>query len=289
MIINRPIFTFFERISYKFLLYINAHNLNLRYLGNTTTMKKCNNISDLIIEAGEDLGIKSHIYKQKGVDISEVEIDKVASRKSGRKAGLYLTISPDAHTKGDILAEVLNNGIKKLMRQVDINEGKILVVGLGNENVIVDALGNEVVKRIRAGGKKICLSAIAPKVADITGLKSFDIVKAVCEYHKPNLVVAIDTLATKYLYRLGNCFQLTTAGICPGGGVNNPQPCLDKDSLFAPVIAIGVPLIISVGSIIENNSNAYSQYMVTPRDVDTLVDRCADAISLAINRLSNQV
>lgn len=241
--------------------------------------------SDLIIEASEDMGIISRSYKQKGVEVSEAHIDKVASRKSGRKAGLYLTISPAADTKSETLTSVLNNGIKKLIRQVGVTGGKILVVGLGNENAIVDALGNEVVKRIRAGGRYFRLSAIAPKVADITGLKSFDIVKAVCEYHKPDLVVAIDTLTTKYLIRLGNCFQLTSAGISPGGGVDNPQPRLDKDSLLTPVIAIGVPLIISIGSIISDDSDAYAHYMVTPRDVDALVEKCADSIAEAINAL----
>ncbi|MDE5654174.1 MAG: GPR endopeptidase [Clostridia bacterium] len=246
------------------------------------------NINYPIIEASQDLGIKSHTYKQKGVDISEVEIDKVASRKSGRKVGNYLTVSPNPNIESDTLIDVLNTGIKKLIRQVDVKEGKILVVGLGNENVIVDALGNEVVKRIRTGGKKFCLSAIAPKVADITGIKSFDIVKAISEYHKPNLIIAIDTLATNYISRLGNCFQLTSAGICPGSGVGNTQPCLDSNSLLSPVIAIGVPLIISVGSIIGDNSNKYSRYMLTPRDVDTLVDNCAEVIAKAINTLSHE-
>ena len=251
-------------------------------------MKKFDNINYPIIEAGEDLGIKSHAYKQKGVDVSEVEIDKVASRRTGRKVGYYLTISPTPNVKSDTLVDVLNTAIKKLIRQVDVKDGKVLVVGLGNENVIVDALGNEVVKRIRAGGKKFCLSAIAPKVADITGIKSFDIVKAISEYHKPNLIIAIDTLATNYISRLGNCFQLTSAGICPGSGVDNTQPCLDGNSLPSPVIAIGVPLIISVGSIINDKSDKFSRYMLTPRDVDTLVDNCADIIANAINAFGKE-
>ena len=252
-------------------------------------MKNFDNNDYPIIEAGEDLGIKSHAYKQKGVDVSEVEIDKVASRKTGRKVGHYLTISPTPSVKNDTLTDVLNTAIKKLIRQVDVKEGKILIVGLGNENVIVDALGAGVVKRIQTGGKKFSLSAIAPKVADITGIKSFDIVKAISEYLKPNLIIAIDTLATGYISRLGNCFQLTSAGICPGSGVDNTQPCLDSNSLPSPVIAIGVPLIVSVGSIINDKSDKYSRYMLTPRDVDTLVDNCAQVIASAINTLGKEI
>lgn len=248
-------------------------------------MKKHLPEQTLIIEVAEETSLSPRTYKQKGVDVSELKIDSVLSRKSGRKVGMYITLSPASDIQSDTLIDVLLSSVKKLIRQVGINKGKILVVGLGNENFIVDALGNEVVKRIRADGKAFKLSAIAPKVADITGIKSFDIVRAISEYSRPDLIIAIDTLATKYLTRLGNCFQLTTAGICPGGGVNNPQPCLDKDSLLTPVIAIGVPLIISIGSILGDNSSQYANYMVTPRDVDTLVNKCADAIASAVNKL----
>ncbi len=102
------------------------------------------------------------------------------------------------------------------------------------------------------------------------------------------MIIAIDTLATNYISRLGNCFQLTSAGICPGSGVDNTQPCLDGNSLPSPVIAIGVPLIISVGSIMGDKSDKYSRYMLTPRDVDTLVDNCADVIAAAINALGSE-
>lgn len=245
-----------------------------------------NNFSDLLIEAGEEISIPCHSYRQKGVDVRETKVDKVLSHQCGKKEGLYLTLTPNAHTTPTTLGDVLQNCIKKLIRECGVNNGKILVVGLGNENVVVDALGNEVVKRIRTGGKTFSLSAIAPKVADITGIKSFDIVKAIVDHHNPALVIAIDTLATSLLHRLGNCYQLTTAGICPGGGVDNPQTCLNRSTLSVPVVAIGVPLIISVGSIMGNNSREYARYMLTPRDVDTLVRNSADVISSAINDIS---
>lgn len=236
----------------------------------------------LLIEAGEETSLPSRSYLQKGVDVRETKVDKTLSHKIGKKEGLYLTLSPNAHTLPSTLVGVLVNSLKKLIREVGVSKGKILVVGLGNENVIVDALGNEVVKRVRTGGKAFSLSAIAPKVADITGIKSFDIVKAIVDHLKPDLVVAIDTLATGYLHRLGNCYQLTTAGICPGGGVDNPQPCLNKNTLSVPVIAIGVPLIISVGSILGDSAAENARFMLAPRDVDTLVKNSADIIAAAL-------
>lgn len=246
------------------------------------------NYTDLITEAGEDIVIPSKTYNQKGVIVQQSSVNSVLSRKTGRKQGEYITISPSADNSPDTISNVLKIALKKLLRLAGIHEGKLLVVGLGNENVIVDALGNEVAKRIIAGGKEYNLATIAPKVADITGIKSFDIVQAIVNQHKPDVVIAIDTLATRFLQRLGNCYQLTDAGICPGGGVGNPQPCLDKKSLNIPVIAIGVPLIISVGSILSNDKKAigYSHYMLTPRDVDFLVQRCALVIANAINSIN---
>ncbi len=244
------------------------------------------NYSDMLIEAGEEISLPTKSYKQKGVDVRETTVDKVLSRQCGKKEGIYFTLSPDGNTTPSTLGDVLANCVKKLIRNCGVESGKVLVVGLGNENVIVDALGSEVVKRIRTGGKTFSLSAISPKVADITGIKSFDIVKAIVEYHKPSLVIAIDTLATSFLHRLGNCYQLTTAGICPGGGVGNPQICLNRSTLSVPVLAIGVPLIISVGSIVGDNRADYSAYMLTPRDVDTLVANSADVIASAINSIA---
>lgn len=246
------------------------------------------NYSDLIIEVGKEIDIPSKSYVQKGVNVHECTVNSVLSRKTGRKQGEYITLSPGIENSVETVKSVLKNALKKLLRLVGVHEGKLLVVGLGNENVIVDALGNEVVRRINSGGEKYSLSTIAPKVADITGIKSFDIVKAIVDSVKPAVVIAIDTLATGYLHRLGNCYQLTSSGICPGSGVDNPQPCLDKQNLSVPVIAIGVPLIISVGSIIGDNRKAvgYAHYMLTPRDVDSLVLNCAQIIADAINSVN---
>lgn len=245
------------------------------------------NNSDMIIEVGQEISIPSTTYTQKGIAVHESSIDKVLARKINKREGKYITLSPKYTSSPTTITNVMSFLLRKLLRGEGIYQGKILVVGLGNDNVIVDALGNEVIKNIRTGGNDYDLSAIAPKVADITGIKSFDIVKAIVEHHKPDAIIAIDTLATNHLNRLGVCYQLTTCGICPGSGVGNTQPCMDKSSLLVPVIAIGVPLIISVGSIMDskNMPRGYAHYMLTPRDVDTLVTNCGKIIADAINSI----
>lgn len=247
--------------------------------------------TDLIIEAAKDVSIPCKSYVQKGIAVDECNIDKVLSRKTGRREGKYITLSPTPEISEKSISGVIKNSFLKLLRYSGIHEGKLLIVGLGNENVIVDALGNEVTKHIDAGQKNgYYLATIAPKVQGLTGIMSFDIVKAIVENQSPDAVIAIDTLATNRLERLGKCYQLTTSGICPGGGAGNPQPCLDKQSLSVPVVSIGVPLIISVGAILGRHGKVagYSHYMLTPRDVDSLVKSCASVIADAINGLKRQ-
>ena len=61
---------------------------------------------------------------------------------------------------------------------------------------------------------------------------------------------------------------------------------ISKDTLGIPVIAIGVPTVISIGAVVDElpeNSNS-SNLIVTPKDIDLLVSRAARLIALAINR-----
>lgn len=246
------------------------------------------NDSDMLIECADAVSFCAKRYVQKGIKVDECDVDKVLARKTGKREGKYLTISPQSDDKLECVKGVVKNSVSKLLRYCGVHGGKLLVVGLGNENAVVDALGNEVTKRIRTGEKRgYYLASIAPKVEGVTGIKSFEIVKSVVDSQRPDAVIAVDTLVTNRIERLGNCYQLTTAGICPGGGVDNPQPCLNRQSLSVPVVAIGVPLIISAGSIRGANgkSAGYAHYMLTPRDIDSLIKNCAKIIADAVNSL----
>lgn len=245
--------------------------------------------SDMISECAAEIRLPCKRYVQKGISVDECTIDKVLSRKTGRREGKYLTVYPTRRDSAQCVKGVIKNSLKKLLRHCGIHDGKLLVVGLGNENAVVDALGNEVTKLVNTDKRDAySLSCIAPKVEGVTGIKSFEIVKAVVDSQRPDAVIAVDTLATSRIERLGNCYQLTTAGICPGGGVDNPQPCLDRHSLSVPVVAVGVPLIISAGSIAGTNGKiaGYAHYMLAPRDVDALIADCAQIIADAVNSIN---
>lgn len=198
------------------------------------------------------------------------------------------------------LGEVLLKEFRRLLKRNGIGRGKkVLAIGLGNEGMTADALGAKTLDRLiiekgedgfSGGG----LAAFKTSVGGITGLDTFDLVAGITERIKPDLIVAIDTLATKKLDRLSRAVQISDGGISPGSGVGNEQKKLSKETLGCPVIAVGVPLVIYLKHII---ASLYSEgaglekplderaatLVVTPKEIDADVEDFADIISFALN------
>lgn len=209
------------------------------------------------------------------------------------------------------LSELLIGALTELLRKNNYNkDSKILAVGLGNEKMTADSLGAITVSGLQITRHIIDsnplkgfnnmpnLSAIKSSVSGVTGLNSFDIIKGVIERTKPDIVIAIDTLACKGVSRLGRAIQLSDEGIQPGGGVNNPKQKLSEYSLGVPVIAIGVPLVIYVRDIIrgylENNSvriktdEFLHNLIVTAKEIDITVEEYGYLLSSVINQTLNR-
>jgi len=177
------------------------------------------------------------------------------------------------------------------------NKKNVLVVGLGNPNLTADGLGNATVKRllitrhISPHIKKLpSISAILPNVLGVTGIESFDVIKGVVDRIQPDLVLAVDSLASATVGRIGAAFQICSGGITPGSGVSNHRERLSVQTLGVDVISIGVPLVVYATTIIEevlNTTKEYSQeissLIVTPKEIDILVEECSKIISSAIN------
>lgn len=188
-------------------------------------------------------------------------------------------------------------GIKK--------KSKIMVVGLGNEKVTADSLGGAVVDKLFVSShmyeqKNIFerfgnLCALKCGVSGTTGIPSYEIVRAVTEVAKPDILIAIDTIASTSTSHLAKTIQLSDSGIEPGGGVNNPQTKLNLQTLGIPVIAIGVPLVIYVKRILleyltEENINIDSDLLtmvVTAKEVDFLIKDFSYILSETINRTTH--
>lgn len=216
-------------------------------------------------------GIISNVEQFDGIKITKVEVkNEIASIKIGKQVGNYITIEVPELRNGDTelqnkVATLFAKEFESFLAQLNISkDAKILVVGLGNWNVTPDALGPIVVENtlvtrhffelmpteVAPGYRQV--SAISPGVLGITGIESSEIVKGVIDQSKPELVIAIDALASRSIERVNTTIQISDTGIHPGSGIGNKRKGLTLEHLGVKVIAIGVPTVLYASTIVGN-------------------------------------
>lgn len=197
--------------------------------------------------------------------ITTVEIiNETGSKIMNKEIGKYITLESDLIKFDD--DESRNTVINYLKDElIDIfgkdKNKKTLVIGLGNENIISDALGPRTVSKtlvtrhiFKNYNKDYDddfteVSALSPGVMGTTGIETVEIVKSIVDKIKPDRVVAIDSLASRKMERVNTTIQISTGGIAPGGGVGNKRKALNKDYLGVDVIAIGVPTVVDAATL----------------------------------------
>ena len=275
--------------------------------------------------------------KEKNIHVSWVKIlNEKGENKMGKPIGNYVTIESEAMKENDILTheKITKVFSKKLIKLCNLKkDSTILIVGLGNWNVTPDALGPKVISKIlvtrhikESLPKELNqnvrpVSAISPGVMGLTGIETAEIISGVVGRLKPDLVIAIDALATMKTSRINATIQMTDTGVVPGAGMGNKRKILNKETLGVPVIAIGVPTVVDAKTlvndtidlmidsflneikkgkqfyqmikdldkeekykIIDNILNPYTgNLFVTPKEVDAVIERLSKIIANAIN------
>jgi len=177
------------------------------------------------------------------------------------------------------LSEEVSKDIAEVLSPLLKGRRHLLVVGLGNPKMVVDALGSETVAALPTGD--LCgryLSALTPSVFGVTGLESASVVRGVVKETSPDLVLAVDTLATRKADRLFRAVQIGNVGISPGGGVGNRRESLSRGTLGVPVISLGVPLLAHA----DLCSSLPAGLVVTPKEIDILVPAFARCLATGI-------
>ena len=224
-------------------------------------------LADEIVTSSNDTKEYSVVNKvYKDVNISYITIHN-DSNSFNKKKGDYVSIefqNVEDQKNRDIVKDVLVNNLKIMFGKFSLNdESKVLVVGLGNENFMADALGplsaKEVIvtshifefapESIKEGTK--CVSLLIPGVMGQTGMETADIVKSVTDFYKPDLIIFIDALASRSITRVNRVIQVCDTGIEPGSGVGNNRKPMDEEYLGAPCIAIGVATVVGASSIVD--------------------------------------
>ncbi|MDU4698442.1 MULTISPECIES: GPR endopeptidase [Paenibacillus] len=216
-------------------------------------------------------GLNEQVEEQDGIKVTRLDVtNEAASRQIGRIQGHYVTLEvPGLRNQDTELQEKVAAAFAKeftaFLNKIGIGPGaKTLIVGLGNWNVTPDALGPLVVENVMVtrhyfeltpdqvapGYREV--SAIAPGVLGITGIESSEVVQGIVERTRPDLIIAIDALASRSLERVNTTIQIADIGIHPGSGIGNKRRGLTKEILGVPCIAIGVPTVCYASTIVNN-------------------------------------
>ena len=283
-------------------------------------------VSDLIIES-------SFYNDPKYIsDLTEENVNGMTVKRclsggtrtfGGRDAcrGAYVTVELPATPAAlgeqtDSAVAVLSSEIQSLIKRsygkpVD-SKLSVMIVGIGNRHITPDAIGPMVVERLsvtrhvalldkgtfdKINVCKVC--AISCGVMGETGIETAELIKGVLSQVHADVVIAIDALAARDMGRLARVIQLCDAGISPGAGVGNRRSVLNKETLGVPIIAIGVPTVISAATLVADVltgsacepkearalSDKFKGLFVTPKDCDAISEIVSSVIARSLDRV----
>ena len=132
------------------------------------------------------------------------------------------------------------------------------------------------------------------------------------------MLIVIDALATRKLERISSSIQIADTGIVPGAGVNNARKEISINTLGIPVIAIGIPTVVDLATITNDCINIFIENLqqkamsnstlnelkekdnyeeikealipkdynmiVTPKEIDKLIDNMSEIVAKGINK-----
>ena len=285
------------------------------------------NRTDLALELQEDLegaahfdGIRMRTRIDTGNKIKETRIrieNAEGSRRIGKPVVTYITLECEALRENDFgYHEEISEALAEQLFYLLPEKKKILVAGLGNRDVTPDALGPYVIDHLYitghlkeqgmdSGGREIY--GIAPGVMAQTGMETSRLLKGVIQELHPEVLIAIDALSARNYHRLNATIQISDTGIMPGAGIGNHREAINEEVMGIPVIAIGVPTVIGIptivydalepfveeGSIMEPERlhfaydllpETFAKLFVTPKNIDESIKRMSFTISEGINQ-----
>lgn len=258
----------------------------------------------------EPLGVDFEELDCQGIGLSRVHVRNAQGAQAlDKPIGTYITadLGPGWERQEDLLAQAAQLLAQELGNLLPENAQSVLVVGLGNRNITADALGPLSAEKVivtrhlkdlmpEEFAAFARVSAISPGVLGLTGVETGEIVGGLCQTVGPDAVIAIDALASRGVERLCRTVQLSNTGITPGGGIGAGRTALDKETLGVPVIALGVPTVVDAltlaadlceqsGATLDPSAVPAQQgaMIVTPKDIDMLMHKCAKIIGYAID------
>jgi len=259
---------------------------------------------------------QGYIKKQCQIDEDIAVTDITITTEDGEAAfgkprGNYITVEVQGvlEEKNDIIRRASKALAEELKKMIKFDYFlKVLVVGLGNEKVTPDSLGPHTVDKVKITShlfrifecdgdwEMANVSGFNPSVTGVTGMETAELIERAVSLVKPDVVIAIDSLAAKDISRMSTTIQLCDTGIAPGAGMGNSRKALNQDSLGCRVVAIGVPTVIDSRNLLLEAAEEVKEWdvesyirkhnldmIVTSTDIDQIIKNFSDIISNAIN------
>jgi len=241
---------------------------------------------NIFIEESEKLINSSELNNKEtlvgNLKVNEIELDAKQSKEIGRNKGKYITISFDKDTLGNEVEELIDlliTSMKSMLSYLKLKEKiKVLFIGLGNKDITSDKFGYLCIEKIAVSTKT---HKIYKDVEGLTNIKSTDFTRVISELVGSELVIVFDSLKAEHIERLGSTIQISTGGLYPGSAISEKSQEISKKTIKTNVISIGVPTIINMKQIENNNPNL----LVSTKDIDRVVDDLSRILSIAINRM----
>lgn len=220
---------------------------------------------------GEIPGVVLEQYKEddKCIRVTKIQIKTAdGAKRMGRPIGNYMTLESadkehsDEHSDKNLSGTKLpdtNLLASYINGLLPSSAHSFLIVGLGNANMTADALGPLTIEKMAQSGMASYTSMIVPGVFAQTGMESCEIIQGIVQQTSPDCIITIDALAARSAFRLGTTVQLTDTGIRPGSGVGNARKGITKENMKIPVIAIGIPTVVSAAAIVSDAMDSLKQ------------------------------
>lgn len=271
-----------------------------------------------VTSAVHEKGISYTEYDSHGMHITDLRVtDRHGENLLGKPMGSYITIDTGKLWEGDEqtaheAVKLISDTLNELMHSACKKIESVLICGLGNRLVTPDAIGPMCVDRVtvtrhikeenpalHAALGAYDVSALAAGVVGQTGIETAELVRGTVSTVRPSLIIAIDALAARSADRLATTVQLTDTGIRPGSGIGQKRKELSRDTMGVPVIAIGVPTVISGATLaadtleqagIEPSGKLASAlergkgFFVSLNESDLVVSTMASVVAAAIDR-----
>lgn len=254
-------------------------------------------------------GIDCRTHRRFGYEVTTVCVSSEESAKTlGKPKGTYATL--DFRPYWEHQEDALERAAKALGSEIRMLLGRrvqtALVVGLGNNDMTPDAIGpastrhvlvTRHLKRDRAFSDFSSVSVLTPGVLGRTGMESAELIRGAIHTVRPDVLLAVDALASRSLSRVCTTVQLSDTGIVPGSGVGNRRCAINEQTLRIPVLAIGVPTVVDAATLAADlleEAGAKAEetaalqtlqrgVMVTPRDIDAQITELSRIVGYGID------